>query len=197
MCDGVLVAQEMILQLEAQGEEVALFTIFDTWVLENSQIPSLWAVNYYMDRLRVFGKLSLGQQVATMCRVVGRLTSRKQTNPESGPGWGRVYWPEENFQPPRFHAPVLLFKRPRQPFFYVRDPKMGWGDRSMGGVTTCELECGHAEMLREPSVRQVGEDIARRLEMIKKKQDVTSVISRVGADLNPGFDSGLLAGTAA
>jgi thioesterase domain-containing protein len=197
MCDSVLVAQEMILQLEAQGEEVALFTIFDTWVLENSQIRSLWAVNYYMDRLRVFGKLSLGEQVATMCRVVGRLTSRKQTNADPGRGWSRVYWPDENFQPPRFHAPVLLFKRPRQPYFYVRDPQMGWGARSMGGVTTFELECGHAEMLREPYVRQVGESIASRLEMIKKQQDVRSVISRLATDLNPGFDSGLLAGTAA
>jgi thioesterase domain-containing protein len=197
MCDSVLVAQEMILQLEAQGEEVALFTIFDTWVLENSQIRSLWAVNYYMDRLRVFGKLSLGEQVATMCRVMGRLTSRKQTNADPGRGWSRVYWPDENFQPPRFHAPVLLFKRPRQPYFYVRDPQMGWGARSMGGVTTFELECGHAEMLREPYVRQVGESIASRLEMIKKQQDVRSVISRLATDLNPGFDSGLLAGTAA
>src|SRR6202008_2843793 len=30
MCDGVLIAQEMILELELQGEEVALFVIFDT-----------------------------------------------------------------------------------------------------------------------------------------------------------------------
>jgi hypothetical protein len=52
-------------------------------------------------------------------------------------------------------------------------------------------------MLREPYVRQVGESIASRLEMIKKEQDVRSVISRLATDVNPGFDPGLLAGTPA
>ena len=38
MCEGVQIAQEMILQLEAQAEEVGFFAIFDTWVMENSQV---------------------------------------------------------------------------------------------------------------------------------------------------------------
>ena len=34
MCGGCQIAEQMILQLEAQGEEVRLFAILDTWVLE-------------------------------------------------------------------------------------------------------------------------------------------------------------------
>ncbi len=31
-----------------------------------------------------------------------------------------MYWPVDDFQAPRFRAPVLLFKRPRQPYYYIR-----------------------------------------------------------------------------
>ncbi len=165
MCEGVLIAQQMILILESQGQEVALFAIFDTWVLENSQIPSLWAVDYYTQRLRNFRAASLRDQLATVRRIMKRVALRKNENP--GRGWNRVYWPDEHFTPPRFKAPVLLFRRPKQPYFYVKDPKMGWGERSLGGVTTFDIQCGHSEMLREPQVLTVAETIAKHLQITR------------------------------
>lgn len=167
MCEGVLVAQQMILLLESQKEEVGLFAIFDTWVLENSQIRPLWAVDYYMQRWRSLRSSSWSEQFAILRRIVRRKQSREK---DPGRGWNRLYWPGKDFQPPRFNAPVLLFKRPRQPFFYVRDPNMGWAERSLGGVTICELECGHAEMLREPFVRSVGLTLQGSLQNIEERQ---------------------------
>jgi thioesterase domain-containing protein len=164
MCEGVLIAQQMILQLESAGEEIALFTIFDTWVLENSQIRPLWALDYYWQRFRDFRILSRTEMVAAARRVGKRMTSRSKVTP--GSGWNRAYWPGESFQNPQFQAPVLLFKRPRQPYFYIRDPQMGWGARSMGGVTICEVKCGHVEMLREPHVRSIGQTLGNRLKRI-------------------------------
>ena len=41
-----------MLSLEAQGEEVGLFAIFDTWVLQHSQRRWLWKIHYYGQRLR-------------------------------------------------------------------------------------------------------------------------------------------------
>ena len=169
MCDSVPVAQEAILQLELAGEEVGLFAIFDTWVLENSQIPWLWAVDYYRHRLRRMYSLPISEKVAVGRRVLGRWFFRSSGG--GGSGWKHGYWPGEDFQPPRFHAPVLLFKRPRQPYFYVRDPKMGWGDRSLGGVEICEIDCGHVEMLREPYVRLTGQVLGSRLEMMSEHLD--------------------------
>jgi len=195
MCEGVLIAQQMILQLEAEGEEVGLFTIFDTWVLENSQIRSLWAIDYYMQRFRNFLALSLDKQFETVRRFFKRITEPSDTN--SGSGWNRAYWPDKDFQPPRFWAPVLLFKRPRQPFFYVRDPQMGWGSRSMGNVETCELECGHYEMLREPHVRLVGETLGNRLQAIRNQQEVHAASWALSNDPRSLFDSGTRAETAA
>jgi len=149
MCLGVLIAQEMVLQLESEGEEVALFAIFDTWVLENSQIRSLWAIDYYYQRFRRLCTLSLNEQLNTVRRTVGRwIAPLSRNGGNQGDGWRDAYWPGKDFQIPRFRAPVLLFKRPRQPYYRVRDPQMGWAGRSLGGVHICEIECGNFEMFR-------------------------------------------------
>ena len=40
---------------------------------------------------------------------------------------------------------------------------MGWGERSTEGVKTCEIDCGHFEMLRPPHVNIIGKVLAERL----------------------------------
>jgi thioesterase domain-containing protein len=167
MCEGVLIAQEVILELESMHEEVGVFAIFDTWVLENSQIRALWAVEYYRQRFQIFRSLPKQERVATTKRFVQRLFGRNRNGNGSGSGWNRIYWPGEEFREPQFQAPVLLFKRPRQPYFYVRDPQMGWGVRSAGGVELCELNCAHNEFLRRPQVGTVGKVLGGRLQSIR------------------------------
>jgi thioesterase domain-containing protein len=199
MCFGVLIAQDMILQLESEGEEVALFAIFDTWVLENSQIRSLWVVDYYYQRFRRLRALSLNEQLTTMRRTVSRWIAPISGNGGNhGDGWRNAYWPGKDFQAPRFHAPVLLFKRPRQPYFRLRDPQMGWAGRSLGGVEICEIECGHFEMFREPNVRLLGQKLGSRLESIAhRSQEPPPAVLATSRDLIVGPESGTLAGSAA
>jgi len=168
MCEGVLIAQEVILELESRHEEVGVFAIFDTWVMENSQIRPLWAVAYYRQRFQIFRSLPLQERLATTKRFVKRLFVRNGKNGNgSGSGWNRVYWPGEEFREPRFQAPVFLFKSTRQPFYFVRDRQMGWGVRSAGGVEICELDCAHNEFLRHPQVKIVGQVLADRLQSIR------------------------------
>ena len=199
MCLSVLIAQDMVLQLESEGEEVALFAIFDTWVLENSQFRSLWAVDYYYQRIRMLRNRSLHAQLNTVRRTVGRWMAPASGNsPNQGDGWRDALWPGKDFQPPRFNAPVLLFKRPRQPYYRIRDPQMGWADRSLGGVEICEIECGHFEMLREPHVRLIGQKLGSRLQSIRHpSQESSAAIPATGRDLIVGPGSGTLAGSAA
>lgn len=166
MCDGVQIAQKMILELESQGEEVAMFAILDTWVLENSQIRALAALTYRLQRLRIFPRLPLNQQVATLRRTIKRLAS---LNEFRSTDWRRAYWPGDGFQAPCFRAPVMLFKRAWQPYYYVRDPEMGWGKRSTGGVEICEMKCGHFELLRLPHVQSVGKCLSHRLREINSR----------------------------
>jgi thioesterase domain-containing protein len=182
MCDGVRIAQEMILQLESAGEEVALFAILDTWVLENSQVRALWALDYYLNRIRSFRRLPRAEQIASMRRTFLRWGEKNGSSDNHQ--WAQVYWPGENFQPPRFRAPVMLFKRPRQPYYYVRDPEMGWGDRSAGGVEICEVQCGHFELLRLPHVQLIGQELSRRMREIdeRTKQEAASSESQSAAE---------------
>jgi thioesterase domain-containing protein len=165
MCDGVQVAQQMILELEAQGERVALFAIFDTWVLEKSMNRQLWAIDYYWRRFRTFPRLSGKLQLATAGRALKRWLGKGHT-PRTA--WSRAYWPGDDFVPPKFQAPVLLFKRPQQPYFYIRDAQMGWAARSTGGVETCEIDCGHMEFLQPPHVRAIGEKLQERLKPVNE-----------------------------
>jgi thioesterase domain-containing protein len=168
MCEGVVIAQQMIIELESQGEEVGLFAIFDTWVLENSQIRPLWAVDYYLQRFRIFRSQPSKEQQARLRRIFKQLL--RPNNVPDGSGWNSVYWPSENFQPPRFQAPVLLFKRLRQPYYYIRDRQMGWGTRSEGGVEICEINCQHVEVLRQPHVQIIGQKLASRLHGIRDRR---------------------------
>jgi len=82
--------------------------------------------------------------------------------------WYRAYWPAD-FTPCRFRAPVVLFKRPKQPFYYVDDPQMGWGQRSQSGVEIHEIEFDHEEILREPYVHPLGEQLEACMRRLDKR----------------------------
>ncbi|MGB0014661.1 MAG: condensation domain-containing protein [Candidatus Sulfotelmatobacter sp.] len=166
MCGGVLIAQEVILELESMQEKVGVFSIFDTWVLENSQIHPLWMIDYYRKRFQYFRSLPRQQQLGTTKSFVKRLLLGKRNGAESG--WDRAYWPGAEFDEPQFQAPVLLFKRTHQPYYYVRDREMGWGARSTSRVEICELNCKHDEFLRQPQVGIIGQNLATRLRAIRK-----------------------------
>jgi thioesterase domain-containing protein len=168
MCGGVLIGQEVILELESMQEEVAFFAIFDTWVLENSQIQPLWMIDYYRQRFQHFRRLPQREQLATTGSFVRRLLLGKRHANDRG--WDRVYWPGDGFSEPSFRAPVLLFKRTRQPYYYVRDKQMGWGARSTGGVEICELDCRHDEFLRQPQVGIIGQILAGRLQGVRQAE---------------------------
>src|SRR5581483_12090665 len=139
MCEGVQIAERMVLDLEAQGEEVGFFMILDTWVLQNSQRPWLWRLAYYRQRMRKLSRKDLTEKVfAYRKAVVNNLTQVAGGKLSVREDWQQAYWPE-NFEPRRFRAPVVLFKRPKQPFYYVDDEYLGWGARSERAVDIHEI----------------------------------------------------------
>ena len=160
LCDGTHIAEQIVLRLESQGDEVGLFAIFDTWVLQYSQNRWLWKLSYYGQRLREMKTLSLSDQLASYKRVAENKVQHLVGSKPARTDWQQTYWPE-GFTPTRFRAPVILFKRPKQPFYYVDDPQMGWGKRTTTGVEIHEVDFSHMEILREPHVRIFGEDLAQ------------------------------------
>ncbi len=163
MCGGCQIAEQMILQLESQGQEVGLYAIFDTWVLEHAHRKWGWRLFLYHQRLRWLRNVGVGEGFSWARRMLGnrvrRLSGKTQ---RSSQPWVQAYWPED-FKVPRFRAPVVLFKRPKQPYYYIDDPLMGWGARSEGGVEAHEINANHHEVLREPHVQFVSEVLLARL----------------------------------
>jgi len=165
-CDGTHIAEQIVLRLEAEREDVGLFAIFDTWVLQHSQNRFLWKIFYYSQRVKEMKSLSLAHRLKAYKRVAANKVQTLVGSKEGRTDWRRTYWPE-NFSPTRFRAPVALFKRPKQPFYYINDPQMGWGERSQGGVTIHEIEFHHTQILREPQVRIFGNRLAEHLTKVR------------------------------
>ena len=167
VCDGAHIAEQIVLALESQNEEIGLFAIFDTWVLQHNQRRWLWRVHYFGQRLREMKELTFAERLVFLKRVA---ENKIQTVTGSKPrrtDWPQAYWPE-NFTPPRFRAPVVLFKRPKQPYYYVNDPQMGWGKRSESAVEIHEVDFHHLHILREPHVRFFGEKLAAYIEQVSR-----------------------------
>ena len=162
LCDGTHIAEQIVLKLESQGEVVGLFAIFDTWVLQHSQNRWLWKIFYYGQRLREMKKLSLSERLASYKRAAENKVQILVGSKPAQTDWQKAYWPE-GFTPKRFRAPVILFKRPKQQFYYINDPEMGWGARTESQVELHEVDFHHLEILREPHVRIFGEKLAERV----------------------------------
>jgi amino acid adenylation domain-containing protein len=159
LCDGAHIGERVILELEAQGQEVALFAVIDTWVLQNSQRQWLWRVDYFQRRLREATNRSLAEQFQLYKQAASNRMQRLMGKIPARTDWQDTYWPRQ-YIPISYSAPVVLFKRPKQPYHYVKDPQMGWGARTKSGVEIHEIDFDHDYLLREPHVRVLGEKLA-------------------------------------
>jgi thioesterase domain-containing protein len=167
LCGGTHIGEQMVLSLERQGHEVGLFASFDTWAMQHTMRRWLWKVDYYRQRLRNMRGLTLTKRLAVYKRVLGKkVQNLRNVQQPPSTNWLQLYWPD-GFVPPRFRSPVVLFKRPKQPFFYINDPEMGWGRRTETRVEIYETDFDHLEILREPQVRIFGERLAECIVRVK------------------------------
>jgi thioesterase domain-containing protein/acyl carrier protein len=170
MCNGVHIAEQMVLELEDQGLEVGLFGIIDTFVLQYSEIRWLARIEAFRVRRRHVSQLPLLAQ-ASHYKVAIKNRLRRLLLHETEPfsPWTKAVWPGKEFQPKKFHAPVILFKRTKQPYFKVKDRDMGWAQRSLSPIEICTFTlASHDEMLREPAVQAIAEQLKDRLSHIEK-----------------------------
>ncbi len=159
LCGGVHIGERVVVELEAQGQEVALFVSIDTWVMQHSMRLWLGRVHYFEQRLREVKNWSFREQLRHYKGAAGNLMRRLTGKAPARTEWQEAYWPG-NFVTTQFRAPVILFKRPKQPYYYVKDPLMGWGARTTSGVEVHEINFDHLYLLREPHVRVLGEKLA-------------------------------------
>src|SRR6185369_7010975 len=155
---------------DAQGEKVAFLGIFDTWVVENSQRRFLWYLHYYRQRLQRMRKLTSRQRLQMVNKstlsVGKRLLRIGKPNRSL---WAAAYWPGKAFTPEKYRGDITLFKIPKQPFYYVRDPFMGWGNRTLGKVKIYSIAARHNYMLREPYVQDLAQKLQQCLAAVDER----------------------------
>jgi thioesterase domain-containing protein len=164
MCEGARIAFDMARLLVAAGEKVGFLGIFDTWVLENSQIRVLWYVGYYRQRIRRLRALPTREKWRIAKGALRNIARRWfRTGSKTPALWPAVYWPGKNFVPVKYSGKITVFKVPKQPFYYVRDPLLGWGDRTTGAVEVRVIEGKHNRILREPYVQSLAAELLKCL----------------------------------
>jgi len=166
MCEGARIAFEMVRLLESQRQEVNLLAVLDTWVIENTQNQRLWKVYYYSVRLRQFWRQPWRAKLAmAKTAVSNRLQWWLGSNATPAKSeWVHTYWPGEDFVPARVRSRIVIFKAPKQPFYYHRDELMGWGSRTESEVGIEVIPHGrHRLMLREPHVHELASALSKVL----------------------------------
>jgi amino acid adenylation domain-containing protein len=170
MCGGAHIAEQMVLELEAQGHEVGLLVVIDMGVLQNGRIRWLAHLDSHYRHLRSVTRMPLSAQFAVYREAVAKRVRRLvRHSPVPSPPWEKAVWPGKGFRPRQFRAPVLLFRRRKLPYFYADDPEMGWGARSTGGVEVVRVNAPHEEMLREPYVGIIGVKLADALRRVSRR----------------------------
>jgi thioesterase domain-containing protein len=184
MCNGVHIAEQMVIELEALGHEVGFLCIIDTFVLQHSEIRWLARLESFRGRLRYISRLSLsGKAWHYKQAVKNRWRRLLLGEPKPFSPWTRAVWPEEEFHPKQFRAPAIVFKRRRQPYFKVKDPKMGWGGRSLSGIKVCTVNvAAHEEMLREPAVHVMAEELKDILHRMKQGESFNARVGGTGVN---------------
>jgi len=184
MCEGARIAFDMAYSLEANREEVGLLAVFDTWTIENTQIRSLWMLDYYLNRIRGFLRLPFSRKREFMASLLRKPTVRGATGhlkpASAAPAlrWPDAYWPGKNFVPPHCGGKITLFKMPKQPYYYVRDPFLGWGTRTTAGVDLHVIPIKtdrHIQIFREPHVQLLATKLGVCLERAQQKKTLNPV----------------------
>ena len=62
--------------------------------------------------------------------------------------------------------PYHPLQAPKQPYYHLHDPALGWGSRARGGVDIQVVEIDQEELLREPYVEILGRRFGEHLQRL-------------------------------
>ncbi len=166
LCRGAHIAYEMARTLEHEGERVEFLGILDTWVLENTYNGFLY-VEYYARRLRSFLRGGVKEQLNFLKGKVTRRRHSSEGDPASAVTRSRnpmaAYFPGAGFLSQTYGGDITVFRVRRQPLNRIRDPRLGWAKLTSGNVDVHIITGDHGSVLREPSVRDLAEELKKCL----------------------------------
>jgi aspartate racemase len=192
---GGLVAFEMARQLEEQGAEVALLTLFDTGnpAFQRS-LPFLTSLKFGLwhfgakckDHWERFARAKPRQRPQVLLQTLGAVKARVDFL-----FWGLscqyFNWRERplpvrlrdnlklftavglRFRPKPYAGRITLFKAAEEGAEFGPDPDLGWGSIAHGGVEVYEVPGDHMTILDEPRVAKLAEQLRLCLKAAQEK----------------------------
>jgi thioesterase domain-containing protein len=177
-CEGAHIAYEVARALEAMNCTVAMIAILDAWPVENTVSRTKYLLNGYVRGLRKFLAVDAkspfefvtqllpngGKKSSDFLLKKQEAAARVQRRRLEAAQIKKRYWPGPGFVPPKFSGVVTLFRTKKQLAVRINDHKMGWSQRSMGGVDVIPISGKHEFILREPYVIELASAMQDRID---------------------------------
>lgn len=163
---GGMIALEMAQQLIAQGEEPPLLVLFDTLCMASQGNGFSYKLKSLSSPLLKMLETSGSERWAYLSRVV--------TAPVRAVQWGlhvatlpsRVRKVRKaclnaakHYVPQAYPGRVILFRSSSEPLGGLSDPYAGWSEYVTNGLDVREVRSNHDNILLEPQVRCVAEQL--------------------------------------
>jgi len=198
-CFGGLLALEAAQQLSNAGEEVALVIMIQTvrpgsirfkpsatsfhrwWYRATKQIDlerenlSHRGKGYIYERCRRSWDIAWARSVIAFDNFVGNgrgsqpRTSVPYILETLGMKHDKVY---EEYRPRPYRGNVVLCRAKRQLSGLVADPYLGWKDILIGGVDICEVPGHQQNIMLEPNVSRLAEELGSRLSAAQRRLEL-------------------------
>ncbi len=161
---GGMIAFEMAQQLAAQGQEGVVF-LFDTLlpirgILADQEAGSASSVLLKLFQVPATERRNyLSRVVAAAMRPIERWLRVARLPREHNKVRKICLQAYREYMPQPFAGRVILFRSSQKPLRGVRDPYLGWGAYVPRGLEVYDVEGNHENILLEPQVRCVAEQL--------------------------------------
>jgi amino acid adenylation domain-containing protein len=171
---GGMVAFEMAQQLTAQGQERAVVVLFDTFCFpsqgtsvspEVASTSSLW-----LNLLRTPASewpAYIWRIATAPIRIIHRWLHVARLPRDVKKVRTACLQAEKDYMPRPYPGRVILFRSNHKPLRQVSDPCAGWSTYAARGLEIYEIEGNHENILLEPQVRCVAEQLKTCLDQTR------------------------------
>lgn len=194
MCEGGLLAYEVCRIEEAAGRTLAFLGLFDTWPEENTRDPVLFYVDEAQRALQRAAARAARRALSGARRALDHLdpASRDRRPPAPAPAvpaapiapdrqpapavnpWKDRIALGKTFVPVPVRSPITVFRSNQQFYWRIRDPLLGWGSRTTGGVEVHDITGHHLRVLRNPNAALTADKLGRCLRRLDEQQARTA-----------------------
>jgi amino acid adenylation domain-containing protein len=166
---GGMVAFEAAQQLQAQGEEVALLALFDTWDPKAYTIYPL--PKRLLTHLRKFCHSPVKYLCSKLTKINKFLKLKQETRLNHVP---QIYLEaQQNYIPQTYSGKVTVFKAMEEyevmSAFGDFEDQFGWGNLVTGGLEIIYIPGDHFGILKEPYVETLAKELKRCLVVSQKR----------------------------